>query len=187
MSSQTSNLDLRKPESTDTVDVLLDIAGNMDKIDNAFGTATGHDHDGTDSKTVDPSTLSHKVRGTEIESTTNAQKIATDNLKLLSVTNAILATGTGAAGSANIATGTIVTNHLVDANTTLAKLLSNTISVTAGTAEATAAHGLSTTPLLEIITMTSAGTIHKSTSSDGTNIFLTADAADRTCDVTVIA
>ncbi len=185
MATETTNLSLRKPATTDNVDVLLDIAGNMDKIDNAFGTATGHDHDGTDSKKVDPSNLAHKVRGTEMESTADAQKIATDNLKDLAVTNAKIATG--AVASANIATGSIVTNRIVDANVLLAKLLSNTISVTAGTAEATAAHGLSTTPLLEIITMTSAGTIHKSTSSDGTNIFLTADAADRTCDVTVIA
>jgi hypothetical protein len=38
MATLTPNLNLRRPDETDHVDVTLDIAENMDKIDTAFGT-----------------------------------------------------------------------------------------------------------------------------------------------------
>lgn len=56
---------------------------------------------------------------------------------------------------------------------------------TVGTSQATIAHGLGYTPTEVRITMTSAGTVWRSAVSDGTNIYLTADSAGRTCDVWV--
>lgn len=40
MASQTPNFDLRRPGPDDSVDVVLDIADNMDKIDAALQTLT---------------------------------------------------------------------------------------------------------------------------------------------------
>lgn len=56
---------------------------------------------------------------------------------------------------------------------------------TVGTSEATIAHGLGYTPTEVRVTMTSAGTVWRSSASDATNIYLTADLAGRTCDVSV--
>lgn len=54
---------------------------------------------------------------------------------------------------------------------------------TVGNTQATIAHGLSYTPKIVAIIMTSAGTIWRSAAIDATNIYLTADAASRTCDI----
>lgn len=56
---------------------------------------------------------------------------------------------------------------------------------TVGTSQATIAHGLGYTPTIVIVTMTGAGQVWRSAASDGTNVYLTADAAGRTCDVYV--
>lgn len=56
---------------------------------------------------------------------------------------------------------------------------------TVGASQATIAHGLGYTPTEIQITMTSAGTMWRSAASDGTNIYLTADAAGRTAEVFV--
>lgn len=60
-------------------------------------------------------------------------------------------------------------------------LTNKTIAAT----QTTVAHGLSYTPKLYAIIMTSAGTVWRSAASDGTNIYLTADSAGRTCDIVV--
>jgi hypothetical protein len=57
---------------------------------------------------------------------------------------------------------------------------------TVGATEATIAHGLPWTPREIQVVMTSAGTVWKSKASDATNIYLTADDAGRTCEVTVL-
>jgi parallel beta-helix repeat protein len=56
---------------------------------------------------------------------------------------------------------------------------------TVGVAQTTIAHGLPYIPQSITMAMTSAGTVWKSAASDATNIYLTADAASRTCDVYV--
>lgn len=56
---------------------------------------------------------------------------------------------------------------------------------TVGTSQATIAHGLGYAPTVVQITMTGAGTIWKSSASDATNIYLTADDAGRTAEVFV--
>ena len=58
-------------------------------------------------------------------------------------------------------------------------------SQTVGTAQATIAHGLGYTPTVVIAQLTSAGQIWRSAAPDGTNVYLTADAAGRTCEVLV--
>lgn len=57
---------------------------------------------------------------------------------------------------------------------------------TVGAAQATIAHGLPWPPVDVRIVMTSAGTIWRSAASDDTNIYLSADDADRTCEVWVV-
>jgi hypothetical protein len=52
---------------------------------------------------------------------------------------------------------------------------------TVGTSQATVAHGLTYTPTVVLLLPTSAGQIWRSAASDSTNIYLTADAAARTC------
>lgn len=56
---------------------------------------------------------------------------------------------------------------------------------TIGTTQVTIAHGLGYTPTVLLILPTSAGQIWRSAASDATNVYLTADAAGRTCDVYV--
>lgn len=56
---------------------------------------------------------------------------------------------------------------------------------TVGTTQAAIAHGLGYTPSDVRITMSSAGTIWRSAASDATSVYLTADAAGRTCDLYV--
>jgi len=58
-------------------------------------------------------------------------------------------------------------------------------SQTVGTSQATIAHGLGYAPTQVVVTMTSAGNIYKSAASDGTNVYLTADASGRTAEVYV--
>jgi len=74
-------------------------------------------------------------------------------------------------------------NHT--ATVTKAMMLKALGAQTVGTSEATIAHGLGYAPTVVQITMTSAGQIYKSAASDGTNIYLTADDADRTAEVFV--
>jgi hypothetical protein len=57
---------------------------------------------------------------------------------------------------------------------------------TVGATEATIAHGLPWTPREIRVVMTSTGMIWKSKASTTTNIYLTADDAGRTCEVTVL-
>jgi hypothetical protein len=57
---------------------------------------------------------------------------------------------------------------------------------TVGATEATIAHGLPWAPREIRVVMTSAGTVWKSKASTTTNIYLTADDAGRTCEVTVL-
>lgn len=55
-----------------------------------------------------------------------------------------------------------------------------------GTTEVAVAHGLSYIPVIYGIVMTSAGNIQKSTTAtDATNIYLKADAAGRTANITL--
>jgi len=56
---------------------------------------------------------------------------------------------------------------------------------TVGTSQVTVAHGIGYTPSQVTVTMTSDGRVWKSAASDDTNIYLTADAADRTAEVFV--
>jgi parallel beta-helix repeat protein len=56
---------------------------------------------------------------------------------------------------------------------------------TVGVAQTTIAHGLPYIPQSVTVAMTSAGTVWRSAASDATNIYLTADAAARTCDIYV--
>ena len=56
---------------------------------------------------------------------------------------------------------------------------------TVGTSQATIAHGLGYAPTQVLITMTGAGNIYRSATSDATNIYLTADAAARTAEIFV--
>ncbi len=63
----------------------------------------------------------------------------------------------------------------------LKKIASQTI----GTVQGAVAHGLPYTPNKVIIKMTSSGTVWESQAADGTNVYLTASAASRTCDVYV--
>lgn len=58
-------------------------------------------------------------------------------------------------------------------------------SQTVGTSQATIAHGLGYAPSQILITMTSAGNIYRSATSDATNIYLTADSSGRTAEVFV--
>lgn len=57
---------------------------------------------------------------------------------------------------------------------------------TVGATQATIAHGLPWIPKEIRVIMTSAGTIWRSAASDATNIYLTADDANRTCEVWVV-
>jgi hypothetical protein len=59
------------------------------------------------------------------------------------------------------------------------------ISARVGTGETAVPHGLSYAPLAVTVSMTSAGTIWRSRGSDATNVYLKADAANRTADVIV--
>ncbi len=65
------------------------------------------------------------------------------------------------------------------ATSILVKLAANTVGAT----QATIAHGLSYTPNIYSIVMTSAGTVWRSAATDAPNIYLTADSASRTCDI----
>lgn len=56
---------------------------------------------------------------------------------------------------------------------------------TVGTSQVSVAHGLPYAPKSVSISMTSAGQIWQSAAADTTNVYLTADAAGRTCDLTV--
>lgn len=55
-----------------------------------------------------------------------------------------------------------------------------------GAAQVAVAHGLGTTPQAVIIEMTSNGAIWQSQAADATNVYLTAAAANTTCNVMVI-
>lgn len=61
------------------------------------------------------------------------------------------------------------------------RLAGNTI----GTTQVAVAHGLPYAPKSVSISMTSAGQVWQSATADTTNVYLTADAAGRTCDLTV--
>lgn len=54
-----------------------------------------------------------------------------------------------------------------------------------GTVQVTVAHGLSYIPKIIGLVMTSAGIIFQSASPDATNVYLTADAAARTANLTL--
>lgn len=56
-----------------------------------------------------------------------------------------------------------------------------------GAAQVAIPHGMAVAPRLVIIEPTSAGQIWQSQAADATNVYLTADAAARTCNVDVIA
>ncbi len=66
------------------------------------------------------------------------------------------------------------------ANTSTHPILTNK---TVNSAQTTIAHGLGYVPKVYSVLMTSAGTIWRSAASDATNIYLTADANARTCDI----
>jgi len=57
---------------------------------------------------------------------------------------------------------------------------------TVGASQSTIAHGLPWTPREVRVVMTSTGSIWRSAASDATNIYLTADDANRTCEVWVV-
>lgn len=59
------------------------------------------------------------------------------------------------------------------------------LTATVNIAQVTVAHGLSYAPQSVAVSMTSAGTVWKSAASDATNIYLSADADGRTCDIMV--
>ena len=59
------------------------------------------------------------------------------------------------------------------------------VAATVGATQTAVAHGLGYIPLSVAVTMTSAGQVWQSSAADGTNIYLTADSAGRTCDVWV--
>jgi len=54
-----------------------------------------------------------------------------------------------------------------------------------GTVQVAVAHGLTYTPVIYGIVMTSAGNIQQSAAPDATNIYLKADAASRTANITL--
>lgn len=55
-----------------------------------------------------------------------------------------------------------------------------------GAAQVAVPHGLAAAPGAVLVEMTSAGQIWQSAAADATNVYLTADAAARTCNVAVI-
>jgi len=55
-----------------------------------------------------------------------------------------------------------------------------------GVAQVAVPHKLATTPAAVIVEMTSAGQIWQSQAADAASVYLTADAANRTCNVRVI-
>lgn len=69
--------------------------------------------------------------------------------------------------------------------TTPGSLLTLLTNKTIGASQTTIAHGQSYIPKVYAIVLTSAGQIWRSAASDATNIYLTADAAGRTCDVVI--
>lgn len=62
-------------------------------------------------------------------------------------------------------------------------LLVTLASGAVGSSQATVAHGLSYTPKIYGVVMTTAGAIYQSQSPDGTNIYLTADASARQANI----
>lgn len=81
----------------------------------------------------------------------------------------------GAAGEA------LVKATAADFDTEWAPSLIALAEQTIGAAEATIPHGLAYTPTIVLLLPTSAGQVWQSTPADATNIYLTADAAGRTC------
>jgi len=84
---------------------------------------------------------------------------------------------------------TTATHNTVDSNSQNGIFVSQSLrllpAVPVGTAQVTVAHGLGYAPAQVLISMTSAGSIHRSAASDTVNIYLTADASSRSADVFV--
>lgn len=100
----------------------------------------------------------------------------------------ILPSGTGNEGAmaylANLGTG-LKAQYVNESGNWRLQFPKTLADQTVGVAQVTVAHGLGYAPTDLTITMTSAGTIWRSAASDATNIYLTADAAARTCAVRV--
>ena len=96
-------------------------------------------------------------------------------------------TSTSANGDVRITT--TGTHNTVDSNSQNGIFVSDSFrllpAVTVGPTQVTVAHGLGYAPAQVLISMTSAGSIYRSASSDAVNIYLTADASSRTADVFV--
>lgn len=98
--------------------------------------------------------------------------------------NTLIGAGAGVNNSSGLLTNQTSPNH-AGTFTRIVGVLKALGAQTVGASQATIAHGLAYTPTEVQVTMTSAGTIWKSAASDGTNIYLTADDADRTAEIFV--
>ena len=92
--------------------------------------------------------------------------------------------------------GVKLSGNMVEGNAVDGILLSNSptnvgqtpnrkVSATVNSTQTTIAHGLDYIPIAVQVSMTSAGTVWQSAAADGTNVYLTADADSRTCDIWV--
>ena len=87
--------------------------------------------------------------------------------------------------SANLVEGNLTTGLSVGTPTNLNSVPYRKFAATVGATQTAVAHGLPYIPISVTVTMTGAGAVWRSAASDVTNVYLTADAATRSCDVLV--
>lgn len=81
-----------------------------------------------------------------------------------------------------------MSNIVIQDDYSLPRIIKTAASAqTVGAAQVAVPHGLPRTPAVVVIEMTSAGQIWQSAAADAINVYLTADAAARTCNVKVVA
>jgi len=87
--------------------------------------------------------------------------------------------------SANLVEENLTTGLSVGTPTNLNSVPYRKFAATVGATQTAVAHGLPYIPISVTVTMTGAGAVWRSAASDVTNVYLTADAATRSCDVLV--
>jgi hypothetical protein len=136
----------------------------------------------------------NNVRWNYCDATGNARTILLTNNAAYNVIQENMLVGSGAlvrdeTNGVNwpTANGTISTPNDRSTNAFRVPLTGRSLGAqTVGASQATIAHGLPWTPREVRIRMTSTGMIWESAAADATNIYLTADDANRTCEVTVL-